>query len=225
MATLKMPASGLDNTQLVKRPGWFHFIVDKADEQPTKKQTGELIDKIHIQATCQGGTDKTQEKGQFGFWLRNPSESHKDGGEFCAKIQGRFADALCILPHAEPGEEVDVPWAKSGGRQFIASLTLQKGTDGVERLDLDGSEVYHVDDPAVAHVPKNQAVLKLLPAALRRLATDKNDARNTAAGGGAAPAGKAAVPAAKTGGNGAAKQPVGAGAGGNGGETFNPDDL
>ena len=66
--------------------------------------------------------------------------------------------------------------------------------------------------------------MKLLPAALRRMTTDKNDARNTAAGGGA-PAGKTAAPAAKAGGNGTAKQPVGAGAGGNGGETFNPDDL
>ncbi len=207
MATLKMPSDGLSNVPQVRSPGWFHFSVVSADEAPIKKATGEQIDKVMITATCQGGTVKGEEKKQYTFWLRNPSESHKDGGEFCAKIQARFADALGILPKdAEGGEEVEVAWAKAGGRQFVAQLTMQKGTDSVERLDMNGCEVYHVDDESVSSIPKNMQVLQLLPAALRRISTDPNNARNhapAANGNGKTatankPAGGAAKAAAKT---------------------------
>jgi len=212
MATYKKPASMAVSTFLDK-PGWFHFLVNLIDEQPTKRDGG-AIDGIRVECTCLGGTEASQEKRSFDPVLFNPSENHKDGGEFATRVHLRLADACCFpLPAA--GEEVDIDWSKAKGSQIVALVKLSKGQDGKERLEIDGAHIYHVDDPDVKEIPKNQKMLALLPASKRRLSKDSNDARN-----------QPAKPANKAGGTGKpapttpptiTTAPAAA--------TFNPDDL
>ena len=218
-----VPTDGIDNTPVIRVAGQYHLMCDFVEENPTKKDSGEQIDKLRVDCTCVGGLPATQKGHKLTLWLRNPSESHKDGGAFCAKIQLRLADALGLMPkNYKPGDEIEIDWLNVKGRQFVAFLTMQKGTDGVERLDLDGANIYHVDDDAVSHIPKGMTEISLLPAALRRISKDPANARNQQPAGGAA---KAAATGAANGGTAANKQtakqsqpqqsqqPVGAGAG------------
>lgn len=177
MATYKKPGS-LAVTQFIDKPGQFHFLVNNIDEAPTK-QDGSSIDAIKLDLTVQGGTDETQIKKAFSPLLFNPSESHRDGGEFSTKVHLRLADACGLLPKAEADEEVEIDWSKARGRQIIAFVKFGKKKEGEEpRLEIDGAHIYHVDDPEAKHVPTNKAVLALLPASLRRISTDPHDARN-----------------------------------------------
>lgn len=211
MATYKKPSS-LAVTQYLDKPGQFHFYVNKVDDQP-QKQDGTVMDGIRLDLVCHGGTDLTQVKKVFSPLLFNPSESHRDGGEFATKVHLRLADACGLLPKLGADvEEVDIDWSKAAGKQIIAFVKFGKKKEGEEpRLEIDGAHIYHVDDPEAAHVPTNKAVLSLLPAALRRNSTDKHDARNqqpvgngkaangaAAANGANKPAGGAAKVAAKT---------------------------
>lgn len=184
MATYKRPGS-LAVTQFMDKPGWSHFLVNEIDEQPTK-QGGESLDGIKLDLTCVGGADETQVKKAFMPLLFNPSESHRDGGEFATKVHLRLADACCLLGNTAAGEEVDIDWSKARGRQIIALLKLGKANDaGERRLEIDGAHIYHVDDPEVSHVPKNNATLTLLPAGLRRAAPKAAAATKPAANGAA----------------------------------------
>lgn len=227
----RQPTS-MDVTSFMDKAGQFHFLVNKVDEEPTTKD-GAALDGIRVELTCQGGIcrdnpkDDSQVKRPLNVLLFNPSESHRDGGEFATKVHLRLADACCLLPKADAGEEVDIDWSKAAGRQIVAFVNFSKPKEGKEpMLQIDGAHIYHVDDPNVAHVPKNQAVLKLLPAALRRMTTDKNDARNqqpTAGAKAASNPAKSASPAAN------GKQPVGAGAAsgnsGGGADYVDPNDI
>ena len=166
MATYKKPAS-MAVSSFLDKPGWYHFLVNLVDEQPTKKDGGAL-DGIRLEMTVQGGTEASQEKRTFDPVLFNPSENHKDGGEFATRVHLRLADA-CNFPLPGPGEDVEIDWSKARGNQIVACIKLSKGNDNKERLEIDGAHIYHVDDPEVAAIPKNEKMLGLLPAAKRRV--------------------------------------------------------
>jgi hypothetical protein len=164
MGTIRKPAS-MAVSSFLDKPGQFHFLVNLADEQPAKK-TGELIDGIRLELACLAGTDETQVKRTFDPILYNPSESNRDGGAFKNLIQARAADACCIMPDAAADTEVEVDWSKAKGAQVIAYVIPSKDP---KFFEIDGAHIYHVDDPEVSHVPKNEAMLRLIPAHMRRI--------------------------------------------------------
>jgi len=214
----KQPAS-MEVSSFLDKPGSFHFMVKRIDEDPTGKDGGQL-DGIKVEMTVRDGTDKSQIKREFNPILFNPSESHKDGGEFATKVHLRLADALGLFKPVAPGEEVEIDWTKAGGRQLVAHVKHGRAKEGQEpRLEIDGAHIYHVDDPEVATVPKDLPAISVLPAALRRISKDPANARNqkpvngngAGNGNGKAAANKAA--AANGNGNGGSAGVVGNGAG------------
>lgn len=205
MATYKKP-SNMGVLQFIDQPGWYHLLVNNINEEP-QKNNGEVMDAIRVETVCQAGTNPEQAKKSFSPLLFNPSEGDSDGGEFKSKIHLRLADALCLLPPASAGEEVEIDWQKAKGRQFIALAKWGKERNGEKFMEIDGAHIYHVDDPDVAKVPKNMQAVNLMPASMRRISTDPNNARNhapAANGNGKSataankPAGGAAKAAAKT---------------------------
>lgn len=226
----KQPAS-LEVTQYLDAPGRYLFLVNDIDEEPTK-HNGEVQDAIKLDMTVEGGEcDKgvssidIQMKRSFSPLLFNPKESHRDGGEFAAKVHLRLADACGILPKAAPGEEIEIDWSKARGRVIVAFVKWSREKEGQDRrLEIDGAHIYHVDDNEVAHVPKNNKVLGLLPPALRRIQKGAAGATNKAPATGAKTngAGTAANKTAAANGNGNGNSSAAATAAA---ETFNADDL
>lgn len=167
MATYKKPAS-METSSFLDKEGQFHFLVNNIDEQPISKKDNSAMDGIKVELSCIGGNEPSQVKRLFDPILFNPSEAHRDGGEFATRIHLRLADACCLLGKANAGDDVEIDWSKAKGSQIVAFVKLETGKDGKARLGIDGAHIYHVDDPEVAHVPKNEAMLKLLPADRRR---------------------------------------------------------
>lgn len=166
MATYKKPAS-METSSFIDKEGQYHLLVNLVDEQPLSKDNAAL-DGIGLEASCIGGNEPSQVKRTFRQTLFNPSENHRDGGEFATRVHLRLADACGLLGNADADEEVEIDWSKAKGAQIVVYLKTEIGKDKKERLQIDGAHIYHVDDPEVAHVPKNEQMLKLLPAAMRR---------------------------------------------------------
>lgn len=176
MATYKKPAS-MAVSSFLEKIGQYHFLVNLIDEQPTKRDGGAL-DGIRLELTVLAGTEESQIKRTFDPVLFNPSENHKDGGEFATRVHLRAADACCLLPNVAAGAEVEIDWSKGKGSQLIAFTKLNKDN----RIEIDGAHIYHVDDPEVAHVPKNEKMLALLPANKRRVQAKQAPAKSAATG-------------------------------------------
>lgn len=211
MATMKRPAN-TEASSFLEKEGQYHCLVNVVDEQPTKK-SGELMDGIRFTLSVLAGTDASQVKRTFDPLLFNPSESHRDGGEFANKVQWRMADACNLIP-PNGAAEVEIDWQKAKSAQVVVYVSFGKAKDGKEpMLGIDGAHIYHVDDPEVAHVPKSEPHLKLLPAGARRKAPSAAATAKSAAPAANKPAatGKPApVPPTTT------AAPV---------ETFDPDNL
>lgn len=168
MATMKRPAN-TEASSFLEKEGQYHCLVNVVDEQPTKKD-GSLLDGNRFTLSILAGTEQSQVKRTFDPLLFNPNESHRDGGEFANKVQWRMADACNLIP-PNGAAEVEIDWQKAKSAQIVVFVSLGKPKDGKDgMLGIDGAHIYHVDDPEVAHVPKSEPHLKLIPAGYRRKA-------------------------------------------------------
>ena len=117
------------------------------------------------------GTVAGQKDKQFDIMFFKPKLTDKNGGEFAKRKQARFAIATGILPRSEPGKRVTVDLQKANGRQLVVELEHQKDQQTgqpTKFVQLAWANIHHVDDPAVAKVPKDATALALLPAELRK---------------------------------------------------------
>lgn len=166
--------------------------------------TREKADALKVDFEVLSGTTEKQEGKKFTetFWW--PSKDHKDGGEFARKKLARLGLAAKIIPKEALGQRPRVNWDDLVGRSIIGKVSTYKDrpskkdkTKLYSGAEINGLEIYAVDDPDMNHVPKDPDFMP---------------------GGGGRPK--------QAGGNGAAKpgqqqqrqQPVGAGAGASGGD-------
>ncbi len=181
-------------SSFLQEPGTYHCVVVAVDEAPTSK-AGVLLEGFRVDFAVLDGTVANQKDKQFDVMFFKPKLTDKNGGEFAKRKQARFALATGILPRAEPGKKVTVDLQQANGRQLVVELEHQKDMQTgapTKFLQLAWANIYHVDDPAVAKVPKDKTALSLLPAELRKKPDDF--ARQPAGQGNGTP--KAAKPAA-----------------------------
>lgn len=161
------------DSNFLTEPGTYHFAVLRVDEQPTNKD-GRPIDGFRVHCCALDGTSPGQQKKEIELMFFAPKMSDKNNGEFAKRKIARFAIATGIMPEATPGQRVTIDLQQAAGRQFAAEVEHGTTQDGEKTkfLQLAWANVWHVDDPAVAKVPKDKAALALLPAALRKKPED-----------------------------------------------------
>lgn len=154
-------------------PGTYHLAVLAVDERPASKD-GRPLDGFKVHVCVLDGTTAGQQKKEMELMFFAPKMSDKNGGDFAKRKMARFAAACGILPVAAPGQRVTVDLQQAAGRQLVAEVERQTDTAGnaTKFLQLAWANIWHVDDPAVAQVPKDAAALGLLPATLRKAASD-----------------------------------------------------
>lgn len=156
-------------SNFLSKPGTYHFAVMHADENPTYRggeSKGKLMDGFEIEAAVQAGSEKGK---SHRFFIRNPNLSHRDQGQFCKALRGKWLEAIAVVGPAQWGKTVTIELVDSQGnvvvrgRQFIASMSPSK--DNPKYLDLDGAKVWHPDDESADKCERNQEALKLRPKA------------------------------------------------------------
>lgn len=161
--------------KFLDQTGTYHFCITAMDENPQKKD-GSLIDNAFFRAhlTALAGTVDGQKDQTVDLCFFYPKPSSKDQGAFATKQIDRFFLSTGIINENLKGQEVDIDLQAAVGRQIIAKLELDQ--DG-KHLRLAYADVFHVDDPAVSAIPKDENALKLLPASQRMIGGKKPAAK------------------------------------------------
>lgn len=188
MATYTTPSDGLSLTEYVNKPCQVHVLVKQIEEAPVDKD-GKLLDAIRVNGKVLGGTDDSQVGREFSIQIWNPRLSDNDGGAFRTKVHLRLAAALRLIPPPQPGQPININWEAARGRQCVIYLKLETGKEGKEFLAINRAHIYDVNDPEVAHVPKDQAALMqfgVAPAAQSSQPAQQYHQQASMAGGGQA---------------------------------------
>lgn len=151
--------AGGGNSEFLKAPGKYHVLI--ADHRCNRMAKDTIIDGNTLDCVVQAGTTKDQEDKKFGLTFHNPKITMSDKGKswFRRKISALLVACNLIEP-AKLGGTCNKDWPDMVGSQIIVDLVHD---DDGKFLDLNFANIYHVDDPRVADVPKNQAVIDLLP--------------------------------------------------------------
>lgn len=197
----------------LKIGGTYHLLIlDIA----TEDKDGKLIDGFRVNCEVVDGTQRdkegcTETKKTTGITFYNGKMSNKDGGRFLRQRQAAFFVAANILtPQDIPAilaKKVKPDLSLGVAQQFIATIVPnEKGY-----MDLNGHDIYHVDDPAARGFPKDAACLDLIPKENRRKPEELQAIKDAFAGKSASGANDSANGSANgSGGHANAKQPAAA---------------
>lgn len=157
----------------VNEPGHYHFIVTKVNEGAGP--SGTMIDGFSFELDALGGTVE----GVLGKirteTLFMPDLSQSDKSQLAARRKlAAFFIAADLMKPSDLGKPCNIDVAKVVGRQIIIELEreMEKDTEGkytkpTRFLRIAYSNIYHVDDPAVAKVPKNMDAFNMREAAYK----------------------------------------------------------
>jgi hypothetical protein len=140
--------------------GTYHLCVLDVDEDPAD------YDGFKIQLQVLAGTVENQAGRSYWQGVNAPEDTHKDGGKFAKDVRKKLALVLGLVGQGVFGKKASVDWAEARGRQMVAKLkvrkwTSSKGTTG-ESPEIDGLNMWRVDHPEVAAVPKDAEAMALL---------------------------------------------------------------
>jgi hypothetical protein len=154
--------------------GVFHFLVeDIFDGYLSDGKTAIKNGGLGVKLEVLHGEHKGKKTG---ITLIDPNTSHKDGGKAAAVKQSAFLIAANVLTFDQiNGQMTSYDEQASRGHQIVAELRYpmedgkKKVNDkGKSYLELHYSNIYHVDDPRVAKVEKDQAMIGLIDSKNRR---------------------------------------------------------
>jgi hypothetical protein len=152
--------------KFLSEPGTYHLAVTAVDENVTNKD-GQLIDnaafRIHVEVldgTVAGQKEKTKDIIFF-----HPKPSQANGGAFARKrIDRLFLAANLMGMDAVGGKEVVFDLSKMVGQQIVAKFQMD---DDNKYVELAFADIFHVDDLAVKDIPKDKAMMALIPSGCR----------------------------------------------------------
>jgi hypothetical protein len=185
-----------NESQFLKDEGVFHLAVINAEEEAKYKRgdkAGQFRNGFALEFEVL--TPGPHQKKMVEVFGRSPSLNHKDKGEFCRKVQGRILEAIAVINPSHYGKQATVELVRQDGDKSIVTVMgrqciakFKKNEDGY--LELDGANIWHIDDPSAEKCERLTSAIDLLPKSVRRSADSfaKTAAANGAPAGGQTPA-------------------------------------
>lgn len=157
----------------IDKPGIYHCLVTDVDENPRSK-SGDALSGISVSLAVMSGTDQSQKDKTVDLMFWNSKEKNDMNSR---KITA-FCLATGLIGNHTPGQKTTVEPKDAIGRQVVCKLSWKRNKnettgqyeESTDRVDLHYSDIWHVDDPAVAkaNVPLSKECLALIPAQLRK---------------------------------------------------------
>lgn len=156
-------------------PGTYHLVINEVREG--ESSTGKPIDGLTITVevlagTTEGQAGKTRSESLFLPSLKDLEKEEKNNGAPCMarkKLAALFIATNAMKPE-QLGKPVNVDAAAMVGQQCVIKFEqqMEQGGDGkydvpTQYIQISYSDIFHVDDPDVAAVPKNAEALSLIP--------------------------------------------------------------
>lgn len=155
----------------LKNPGTYHFLIMDQETDPLNYEKTAKLPGIKLMLGVVGGTDPSQINKQWEVMLYKGTEQDTDNQRSLNNRRlNRLFLATCLKSESQPGKKAVIgDTSLLVGRQFIAQVeTYTRQSTGKQRLSFTWDNIYHVDDPAVAAVPKNAEAIAQIPQELRR---------------------------------------------------------
>jgi hypothetical protein len=162
--------------------GTYHLYINKYMENVTNKD-GEPMNCFCIEVEAMDGTARQDGKflqagrtKELNFFWPGDDTSDKGRAMMMKKIS-RLYLATGLVPPGTKGK-VSVDREDMQGRQFIAKLVYEDDEAKSKGwLQISYADVYHVDDPEVATIPKQAELLAEIPKELRWTDADKKSSK------------------------------------------------
>jgi len=157
-------------TTRLSKPGKYHVCIT---EVRTEQKNGESIDGFQIECDVMAGDHPEEAGSTLSLTLYNPSGDNEASRRIAKQAQTAFFIATCQIDPNALGKPCKIDLADANGRQIIIDVDRQKKKEGGKLVDtkymkVNYSNIYHVDDPEVAKVPKDMETIGLIPANQRR---------------------------------------------------------
>jgi hypothetical protein len=156
----------------LKAPGWYHMLITNLMAGLGPK--GTAIDGFTAECKVMAGLsdDGSDNTGkEISLTLFAPKLTAKPAAQKNdeRKLTAFFVATNCILPE-QLGQEIEIDENLANGAQFVVKLaTGQSKNDAGEYEDdpdapiqIHYSDIFHVDDPAVAKIPKSAESVALI---------------------------------------------------------------
>jgi hypothetical protein len=153
-------------------PGWFHFLVTVIHAGAGPK--GTPIDGFTAEVKVLGGLadDKSEQKDKeikFTFFAPDMSKDVKLQ-EMNERANTAFFVATNLIKPEQLGAELEVNEELATGSQFVAHCVRGRKKDAngkyqadpTASIEINFSDIFHVDDPAVAKIQKNADAIALI---------------------------------------------------------------
>ena len=152
--------------KFLAEPGTYHMVILEMTETPTKRD-GTLIQNAAFRATMSvlAGTVEGQDEKIYEATWFHPNSGSKDGGAFDTKKIDRFLLSTGLIEDGDKEADVELDLSKAIGRQVI--IRLEKRDE--KYLQMQGADIFHVDDPDAKSCPKKESALKLMPENHRKI--------------------------------------------------------
>lgn len=140
--------------------GFFHIIINAVKEglSPTNRTMDGFTCECEVLAGDNSGAT-------FTLVMTNPQQSHNDGGLMCRKKIGRLLIATNLVDPNKPAPGT-VDLQQMVGQSLVIEMRHQvdRRTNEQSRYpSLAYDNIFHVDDPRVAKVAKDAAMLAEIP--------------------------------------------------------------
>jgi hypothetical protein len=157
----------LTNSSYASKDGLYHVCITEWIENPPKSDDTPMIGAVKVGFEIVEGTDKSEIKKTQNEMFFPPDET-KDGGGFNAIKLTRLVVAISGVH--QPGVETEITEKDAIGRQLILELSHRPDKTNPQKIyfGVKGANLYHVDDPQVADVPKNAEYLDAIDPSLRK---------------------------------------------------------
>ena len=157
---------GSASDQYLSEPGTYHCVITSIAEGEGPK--GNPIDGFTVGLAVLDGTVGGQKDKQTNLCLFSPDPNRDaKSQDWARKKQTAFVVAAGLLDLAKLGSKVSIDLNEAVGRQIV--LTFENNEyEGKARLQLAWANIYHVDDPRVAKIPKDKEALSVIPKAYRK---------------------------------------------------------
>jgi len=178
---MEMPEEFESN--FLKEPGTYHCAVTQVLEGTGPK--GGIIDGFTVGLDVLAGTTNGQEGKVINVTLFNPRLDQSENGKAMARRkQGAFLIASNVVNPASSGQRVTVDLQKAVGQQIVAKFAKDEREGGGDYLQLSYADIWHVDDPHCANVPKRDDAIAMIPPAYRHEAAWFDQLKSKSASGG-----------------------------------------
>lgn len=159
--------------KFLRDEGTYHFFIVAVDERPTKRN-GDLINNAAFRVSLEvlKGTAEGQKGKLADILFFNPTISATSDGSFAKKKLDLFFLATAMRSESElseKGRKQEIELADLVGRQFVAKFHIEKDDNGKDQIGLCFADMWHVDDSAVANIPKDADALAMIDPKLRRI--------------------------------------------------------